>query len=266
MNRFNIILTECCNAKCTHCYMGNNKSKRTMSKEDIDIIINKLINTESIVLTGGEIFLQKDLLFYAIKKIKNHDSNIIVKLESNGSYFYKDLSLAKDKLIELKSIGVDSIRFSLDPFHEEGGIDLEKVKDLKELESEDTPKIEYLVQDKVLAIGRAESLDEKYIEKRNCMNNKNTINNPYFFIDVLGNVYICTWKCIPPIGNIIKEDFNNILESLNSDFNKNILEGKVLKAISLLNNDYDGNKDYIEKYGECKLCDNYFKKEKIRTL
>ena len=128
MYRFNIILTECCNASCTHCYMGYDKKNISMSKNDIDTIICEIkYNTESVVLTGGEIFLKKELLFYTIKKIKEQNPNIIVKLESNGIYFYKDFSQVEDKLIELKNLGVESIRFSLDPFHESGGIDLEKV-------------------------------------------------------------------------------------------------------------------------------------------
>lgn len=73
MYRFNIILTELCNANCSHCYMNLNskKNKNTMSFDEIDIIIDKIpYNTSSVTLTGGEIFLVKDLLFHTIKKIK----------------------------------------------------------------------------------------------------------------------------------------------------------------------------------------------------
>ena len=261
MYRFNIILTEYCNASCTHCYMGNNKSKKSMSKSDIDTIISKFNDdVESVVLTGGEVFLQKDLLFHTIKKIKKHNSKIIVKLESNGSYFYNELAVAEERLKELKKIGVESIRFSLDPFHEDGGIDLNKVKELKNFENDFTPKIEYLVQDKVIGIGKASSLEKKYIEKRKCMNTSKTIDNPYFFVDVNGNVFICTWKCIPPIGNMINEEFDIIIDRLNEEFNKLILQGKILEAISSYNNDYKKNSSFIKKYGECLLCDNTFKR------
>ncbi len=264
MYRFNIILTEICNANCTHCYMGNKKSTKSMTKKDIDIIINKIKETtESIVLTGGEIFLKKDLLFYTIKKIKEANPSIIIKLESNGSYFYKDMNSAQQKLEELSSMGVESIRFSLDPFHESGGIDLNKVKGLKELESSHTPNINFLIQDKALAIGKASSLAKEYTEKRNCMNNKNTINNPYFFVDVEGNIYICTWKCLPPIGNIIKEDLPTIVSRLDIKFNNLILQGKVLEAINLIDNN-PSNKTYVNKYGECMLCNKIFNnKEKL---
>lgn len=259
MYRFNIIITESCNANCSHCYMGENKKTKTMTKEEIKTIIRKLPkNTESVVLTGGEIFLHKDLLFYAIKKIKKNNPNIKIKLESNGIYFYKNFDLAKKKLVELKNIGVDCIRFSDDPFHATGGINLEKVRSLKILEDKETPVIKYLVQDKALAIGKAKKLDITETENRNCMNNLQTIENPYLFIDVNGNVYICTWKCIPSIGNIIKEDMQLIMDRLNDEFNLLILQGKIKQAMLLL--DGKDHSRYIKKHGECLLCSKIFNK------
>ena len=169
MYRFNIILTELCNANCSHCYMNLNskKNKNIMSFDEIDIIIEKIpYNTSSITLTGGEIFLVKDLLFHTIKKIKEKNPKIKIQLESNGIYIYKSTN-PYDILIELKKIGVDYIRFSDDPFHEQGGVDLEKVRDLKKYESNNTPAIKFLIQDKVLKIGKATNLEDKYIEKRN---------------------------------------------------------------------------------------------------
>ena len=74
MYKFNIVLTEVCNANCSHCYMNLNskKKKTTMSFADVDNIINKIPNdTISITLTGGEIFCVQKLLFYTIKKIKD---------------------------------------------------------------------------------------------------------------------------------------------------------------------------------------------------
>lgn len=259
MYRFNIIITESCNANCSHCYMGNNKSPKTMSKKEIETIISKIPkNTESIVLTGGEIFLHRDLLYYTIKKIKERNKNIKIKLESNGIYFYKKLDLAKEKLIELKNIGVESIRLSDDPFHASGGIDLEKVRNLKKLEDDKTPIINYLIQEKALSIGKAKNLDTIETENRNCMNNSHTVDNPYFFIDVKGNIYLCTWKCIPPIGNIIKEDMNLIIERLNDEFNQLILQGKIIEAMTLIDSkDYS---KYIKKHGECLLCNKIFNK------
>ena len=260
MYKFNIILTELCNANCSHCYMNLNSSKKkiTMSVDDIDKIVEKLPEkTSSVTLTGGEIFLVKDLLFYTIKKIKEKNKKITIELESNGIYFYKHKN-PKEELIELKNMGVNSIRFSDDSFHQDGGVDLEKVRNLKQYESDDTPVIKFLVQDKVVKIGKAIQLDDKYIEKRNCMNTNKTVLNPYLFLDVKGDVYICTWKCIPQLGNLITDSFENIKKKMDEDFFKLILEGKILDAINMINNEINNNKKIIEKCGECGLCNKVF--------
>ena len=257
MYRFNIILTELCNANCSHCYMNLNskKNKNTMSFDEIDIIIDKIpYNTSSITLTGGEIFLVKDLLFYTIKKIKEKNPKIKIELESNGIYIYKSTS-PYDILVELKKIGVDYIRFSDDPFHEQGGVDLEKVREIKKYESNNTPIIKFLIQDKVLKIGKAAGLEDKYIAKRNCMNNSKTVSNPYLFLDVKGNVSICTWKCIPSLGNLISDTFEEIEKKLEDDFFGLILRGNVEEAIA-----YKEKKDIrilkkqSIKNGQCYLC------------
>lgn len=260
MYKFNIILTELCNANCSHCYMNlkSKKNKLTMSLEDIDQIVSKIpYDTISVTLTGGEIFLVKEILFYAIKRIKEKNNNISIELESNGIYFYRSDN-PKEKLMELKALGVDYIRFSDDIFHFDGGIDLDKVRNLKQYESNETPVIKFLVQDKVLKIGKAKELDDKYIEKRNCMNTEKTINTPYLFLDVKGNVFICTWKCIPSLGNLIKDSFENIEKKLEQKFFKLILGGKVIDAINMINNDEENNKKIVRKYGECVLCNRLF--------
>ena len=240
--------------------MGNHKSKKTIKEEDINTIIHNLPeNTEVIVLTGGEIFLEKELLLSTIQKIKEKNSAIKIQLESNGIYLYKEGIKAKEELVSLKEMGVESIRFSDDPFHASGGVDLEKVRALKELEDESTPVIQYLIQDKALAIGRAKNLEEEKLKQGNCMNHKDTPNNPYLFLDVEGNVYICTWKCIPPIGNMIKEDFSTVIERLKEPFNEHILKGEILEAINLINKE-DTNSNYIEKNGQCSLCMKTFSK------
>lgn len=260
MYKFNIILTELCNANCSHCYMSSNnkKNKKTMSFADINKIIDKMpIDTISVTLTGGEIFLEKDLLYHTIKRIKAKSANININLESNGIIFYKNKN-PKELLIELKQIGVDSIRFSDDPFHESGGVNLQEVRNLKKYESKSTPIIKYLVQDKALPIGKAAELESNYVEKRNCMNNNKTIINPYLFLDVDGNVFICTWKCIPKLGNLIKNSFEEIEKRLNEDFFKLILKGKILEAINSINQKEEYNKKIVDKYGECILCNKTF--------
>lgn len=258
MFSFNIILTEICNAKCSHCYMASNNSKKTMSKESIKEIISKMPdNTKSVVLTGGEIFLVWDLLIYTVTQLRIKFPDIIVGLESNGIVLYKGIEAAKEKLKYLKQCGATFIRFSDDPFHETGGVDLKRVRKLKKLEKEVGLQIKYLVQTKALAIGNGATLDEKYIEKKNCMNTPATVENPYLFLDVEGNTFICTWKCVPPIGNMIKDSWKEIIDHLKYDFSELVLSGQIEKAINFMENDEkikQQNIEYSKQHGQCMLC------------
>lgn len=259
-NHFNIILTEHCNANCSHCYMDN-KNKTTLTREQIDKIIDKISrNTKSVTLTGGEVFICRDLLYYMIKKIHESVPDIKIEIESNGIYLY-NLDNPVYELKKLKQLGVTSIRFSDDPFHEIGGINLKKVRDLKKLESDSTPIIKYLCQTKAVAIGKAENLNLKQILKANCMNKLSTKNEPYYFLDIDGNVYLCPWKCSLSVGNIFSDALVEIEENIKSEINKYILIGNIEEAISFYTNiDLEIINKEAKENGQCYLCKKYFKR------
>lgn len=252
MYSFNIILTEVCNANCTHCYMANSikNKKRTMTKEQIDTIVDKIPqNTKTIVFTGGEVFLKKDLLYYAIEKVKSKLERVIIGIESNGIILYKDEKKGYEIIRKLSEIGVNYIRFSDDPFHEQGGIDLTKVRKLKKYQTKNL-KIKFLVQNTAVKLGNAKNIENKFISKSNCMNKNDTIDNPYLFLDVLGNIFTCAWKCVPSIGNMITDSWDDILNNLNTEFMKLILSGKIEEAYGSTPNNYL----FTSKYGQCALC------------
>lgn len=266
MYSFNIVLTELCNANCSHCYMNNNstRKKKTLFKENIDIIIEKIPkNTRTVVLTGGEIFLVKDLLYYSINRIKKTNPNITIGLESNGIYLYNDVDNAKNELIKLKNLGVNFIRFSDDPFHMDGGVDLNKVRSLKNLENNQSPIIKYLVQDKAVPLGKAKDLSNEEKAISNCMNKKTSIDNPYLFIDIMGNVYTCAWKCVPSVGNILNDEFEKIVDNLSKKLNKLILSGEIENAISYLTKENIAKlRKLSKKNGQCSLCIKYLEGKK----
>ena len=254
MYSFNIILTNLCNAHCSHCYMKTNENPKTLSFEKIDLLVDKLpINTKTIVITGGEIFTASSELEYFLNKINNKFNRIQIGLESNGIYLYTHNAL--EILKHLKELNVDFIRFSDDPFHETGGVDLYKVRKLKELESNDTPKIKYLVQTKALSIGKAEQLKEEEKSKPCCMNTKDSEKNPYIFMDITGDMYLCAWKSGKKVGNIFTDNFLKIEENLNEKVNHCILTGNILDAISIYtNDDREIVKNNIDAIGECNAC------------
>lgn len=266
MFRFNIILTERCNAKCSHCYMSNDNSQKSLSltKLQIDDLFQKIPKeTETIVFTGGEVFLEKDLLYYAIKKAREIGDNIEIGIETNGIVLYNcNEAQAREEFEKLKTAGVSFVRFSDDSFHEDGGVDLKKVRDLKKYESEKTPKIKFLVQNTALAIGRAKNLEKEKQSKMNCMNDENSVKNPYLFLDIHGNVFTCAWKCAPKISNIFEKDFEDVLINLQKDINKMILSGEIEKAVKIYApNDYKENKKFLKENGQCLLCNKVFKGE-----
>ncbi len=251
---FNIILTNLCNAHCPHCYMKTNENPKILSFDQIDLLVEKLpINTKTIVITGGEIFLAKNVLEYFLNKINNKFNKIQIGLESNGIYIYTHDAL---KILKyLKKLNVDFIRFSDDHFHEEGGVDLYKVRKLKEIESIDTPKIKYLVQTKALSIGRAKQLKEDEKSKPCCMNTSDSVQRPYIFMDITGNMYLCAWKSGKKVGNIFTDSFLEIENNLKDKVNECILTGNILDAINIFTNESkDSIKKDIDIIGECNAC------------
>ena len=262
MYSFNIILTNLCNAHCSHCYMKTNENPKTLSFGEIDLLVDKLpINTKTIVITGGEIFTASSELEYFLNKIINKFNKIQVGLESNGIYLYTHDTL--EILKHLKKLNVDFIRFSDDPFHETGGVDLCKVRKLKEFESNDTPEIKYLVQTKALSIGKAEQLREEEKSRPCCMNTKDSEKSPYIFMDITGDMYLCAWKSGKIVGNIFDDSFPKIEENLKEVVNHCILTGNILDAISIYTN--SGREDVkksIDAIGECNACIKAFIKRK----
>lgn len=101
-------LTEKCNLKCKHCYIGqkdfwveNGYNPKELSIEDIDKIIPQLqeLNVGRINFGGGEVPLHRD--FIPITK-KLHDAGFEICLTTNGTTFGK----YKDHLHLFNDIGV----------------------------------------------------------------------------------------------------------------------------------------------------------------
>lgn len=106
-------ITESCNVQCRHCYnfwrdqetKGLSLQKNTLEKL-FDLFVDA--GVFHVVFTGGEPFLNFDILECGLKKAR--DNNISVSCNSN-------LMLAtKDKLKRLKDAGLDHILTSLNSF------------------------------------------------------------------------------------------------------------------------------------------------------
>lgn len=262
MYSFNIIITEICNANCSHCYMKNDSNKKTLTTKQIDTLIKKLpSNTKSIVLTGGEIYMVKNLLFYTLEKINERFSNIIISVESNGKYFYENKDKIRNELSKLEEYNVSFIRFSDDVFHADGGINLDEVRKIKDYSDGLKIQVKYLVQKDALPIGKGSDLPDELKAKKECMNTVNTYENPYLFLDINGNIYTCAWKCTPSVGNIFTDSFLDIENNLYSGVQKEILIGNI-EGILKNNENYDKYKKIVQEQGTCMACYKYFKESR----
>lgn len=106
----NLEIASGCNMKCVHCYnfwREENDKGDKIDKEKFDIILDKIIEAKvfHVVLTGGEPFVNFDVLEYGIKKLT--ENNISSSVNSN-------LTLASpEKVKRLSAAGLDHILTSI---------------------------------------------------------------------------------------------------------------------------------------------------------
>ncbi|AKG33381.1 radical SAM/SPASM domain-containing protein [Paenibacillus durus] len=107
-----IEITTGCNLRCTHCCVGcGDILREDMDIADIKNIINwcEIHNVSSLVFTGGEIFLRKDI--WDILSYARSNYTGIIEIMTNGTL------LKQDKVPVLKSL-VDYVSISLDGYNE----------------------------------------------------------------------------------------------------------------------------------------------------
>ena len=81
-----IIWTIDCNFRCPFCYNKNlvfGESKTINQEEILSFLEKRKGLLEGVVISGGEPFLQKDLVDF-IKKVKN--IGYLIKIDTNGSF------------------------------------------------------------------------------------------------------------------------------------------------------------------------------------
>ncbi len=107
----NLELTSGCNLKCRHCYNfwrnDYSSTKDRLTLDRVDKLIDMIITDEvfHVVLTGGEPFLNFEVMEHALKRL--HANNVTTSVNSN-------LTLATPGKVErLKAAGLDHILTSL---------------------------------------------------------------------------------------------------------------------------------------------------------
>ena len=99
-------ITNTCNLRCIHCYLD--KSEQNLLELPVCInIIDQLskLGCFKIILTGGEVFLHKEILFELVKKAKMMDFEVTIITNCTLCSF--------DDITYLKQIGLDNLNVSL---------------------------------------------------------------------------------------------------------------------------------------------------------
>ncbi|MEE3343695.1 MAG: radical SAM protein [Bacilli bacterium] len=109
-----IELTNACNFKCKHCYLGSKKDFKFINKNELFKLLDELkkLGCISLILTGGEPLLHpdfKEIYTYAKKK------GFLITLFTNGSLLDDDivnlLKLYKPAMIEISLYGTNKTTY-----------------------------------------------------------------------------------------------------------------------------------------------------------
>jgi MoaA/NifB/PqqE/SkfB family radical SAM enzyme len=128
-----LLLTYKCNASCEFCYYNCSPEKGGLMPVRTCIAAwrsLKMLAGEGakIHLTGGEPFLYWDHLIAILKEGKKQNLGPVDMVETNG-FWAKDDQLVTDRLHTLIDLGVQRLKISVDPFHQEY-VDIEPVRRL----------------------------------------------------------------------------------------------------------------------------------------
>lgn len=108
-NKCVILLTQQCNLQCSYCYARNSRSNDTLSKEYIQLMIDRILTNRSksqkifSFIGGGEPTLNWDLLIWSVEYIRKNQQheNIIISITTNGTL------LDEERIMWLKKHNVD---------------------------------------------------------------------------------------------------------------------------------------------------------------
>jgi hypothetical protein len=208
----------------------------------------------------------KEKLYYIIQKIRNRfpKDRTEVRVETNGTFFYQTEDSIKKEVNNLINLGVTTLRLSDDEFHVNGGLNIEKLRNIEKVVEDNNMDIivSKLVQDNAVAFGRAKELDQKKLELKNCLNRKESLIIPYFYTTIDGEISTCAWKCAPILGNCFTDSWDLIVENLNTPIQSAIIQSDILSVAKLVagndQNKFEKYKYIIENYGQCIACREMF--------
>jgi len=118
-----LMLTYKCNAACEFCYYHCSPAKGGLMPVETCLSAWQSLQTIAgegarVHLTGGEPFLYWDHLVEILHKAGERDLGPVDLIETNGSWA-TDERIVADRLATLTSLGMQRLKISVDPFHQE---------------------------------------------------------------------------------------------------------------------------------------------------
>lgn len=115
-------LTRKCNMSCPHCMRGEAQNK-TITKDVIDKLCHELTSVVSFGITGGEPFLEPDMLHYLIEKVRLLPRVFLLTLTTNGTVLTPSVIEDMEKFCTTSDTLFKNRRCTLaiskDPYHED---------------------------------------------------------------------------------------------------------------------------------------------------
>ena len=157
-----LLFTYKCNASCEFCYYNCSPKQGGLMSVERAISawqsLKELVGDNAkIHITGGEPFLYWDRLVEILREAKEHNLGPVDMIETNG-FWATDEEIVKDRLKTLDGLGMNRLKISCDPFHQEY-VDIGPVKRLAKVAGE------LLGEDRVLV--RWEKCLENPVEMKN---------------------------------------------------------------------------------------------------
>jgi MoaA/NifB/PqqE/SkfB family radical SAM enzyme len=133
-----LLLTYKCNAECEFCYYNCSPKQGGLMPAEMAIScwrsLRELADDAKIHITGGEPFLYWDRLVEILQEANESDLGPVDMVETNG-YWATDEKIIKDRLKTLDRLGMNRLKISCDPFHQEY-VDVEAVRRLARIAKE----------------------------------------------------------------------------------------------------------------------------------
>lgn len=131
-----LLLTYKCNCACRFCYYNCSPDKDGLMSADIFIgawqSLKILAGSDAkIHITGGEAFLYYDYMVELLNKANQQNLGPVDLIETNG-FWADDAKIIESRIKTLNSLGMNRLKISCDPFHQQF-VDIELVKRLAKI-------------------------------------------------------------------------------------------------------------------------------------